>query len=255
MDQLLRPPSSLRSWPMARLASTLHGSGLGSDEIRDSVRSLEVDDRVLALSIFGSVARNESVATSDIDVLIVHDGAVPDDLADQVPDRVSIAFYRPLRLQALPLRSPLFAVHLAREGVVMRDTDELLSRVMKRVRPLNAGTVVRLAVSTRRRYDDLLGQPRGLYLDPHAASAELYALAKQAAMLRAARRGVYEFNRQRALDCAFVETALPTAARDQINALEESWLAARERAESWSPPPDLDAAATAVERLLITLER
>lgn len=211
------------------------------------------DDRVHGVLVFGSVARREAGPDSDVDVLVVHVGAMPDDLADLVPDNVSIAFYTPKRLRALPQRSPLFAIHLALEGIVLHDRAEELTWLFRCVKPLDTQTLSRLARGTKRRLDELLGQPRGLYLDPHAAGAELFALAKQGAMLLAAADATYEFNRHRALNRAYEHAELAVADRDHINGLESLWQAARRGDDDPDACVDLEAASAAVYRLLAAL--
>jgi hypothetical protein len=228
---------------------------LGPTETRELIRPVEQDSRVCALAIFGSVARGEARPTSDIDLLVVHDGPMPDDLDDALPRMVTMAFYTPARLAALPERSPLFAAHLASEGLLVRDQAGLLERTLNGVRPLDARTVSRVAAATLRRFDELVGQPRGLHLNPIAAAAELYALGKQSAMLLGAAEGRYTFNRHRALEDAYATLSLPAADRRRVDGLEELWHAARTGNDDPAAPGDLEAAAAAVCRLLIAPAR
>jgi hypothetical protein len=204
----------------------------------------------LAIAIFGSVARREADRRSDLDVLVVHEGVLPDELLDAIPDHVSIASYSPVRLEAMPDRSPLFSVHMAQESAIVSDPTGRLTTVLARVSPLDKETVRRLLTATRRRLHELMDQPRGLYLDPQSSSAELYALAKQAAMLLCAADGHYEFNRRRALRHAYERASIPIADRHRISGLEDLWQAARCSEDDSRIPSDLDSTAAAVRRLV-----
>lgn len=227
----------------------------GPDEARELLADLANDRRVKGLTVFGSVARSEAGPRSDLDVLIVHAGPAPEDLIDRLPETVSITFYTPPRLAALSQRSPMFALHLAREGLVLHDPSQSMSRSLREIGALDRDAGRRLAASTVRRFRELLGQPRGLELHPHSSAAELYALAKQGAMLLVAANGVPEFNRHRALAAAYEEAALGSIERSRIDALEEPWQAARDRHQWIGWPGDLDAAAAAVRRLLSKLTK
>jgi predicted nucleotidyltransferase len=244
-----------RYYPLAMVEMSTRLAGMNLVEARELLRPLEQDSRVLAVAVFGSVARREAGPRSDLDVLVVHDGPMPDDLDDLVTENVTMAFYTPARLAALPTRSPLFATHLTLEGVTLHDEHGALMRTLQSVRPLDARTLSRLLSSTCRRFDELLDQPRGLALNPQAAGAELYALAKQGAMLLGAADRINDFNRHRALHHAYTRGGLSPAERNLIDGLEEPWHAAR---SAWydSPNPEhLDAAATVVRRLLTTNSR
>ncbi len=233
---------------MAETLTSLAGTSL--TEARELIRPIEQDSRVRAVAIFGSVARDEAGPRSDLDVLVVHDGPMPDDLDDMVTENVTMAFYTPTRLAALPVRSPLFATHLALEAVPLRDESGALTRTLRSVRPLDTETISRLLASTRRRFDELVGQPRGLALNPQAAGAELYALAKQGAMLLDAADGINNFNRHRALQQAYARVGLSSTERKLIDDLEEQWHAARAGERDARDPEQLEAAATTIYRLL-----
>lgn len=235
---------------MSSLATAPDEPGL--TETRELIRCVERDTRVDAVAVFGSVARREAGPRSDIDVLVVHDGAMPDDLDDSLPEAVTMTFYTPTRLAVLPTRSPLFAIHLALEAMPFRDQSGTVARALRNVRPLDRQTISRLAASTLRSFHELMDQPRGLDLNPHAAAAELYALGKQGAMLLCAGHGYYEFNRHRALNRAYSHVALSATDRKRIDDLEQQWQAARSRSQS-EDPENIEAAAAAVERLLTAL--
>jgi hypothetical protein len=237
---------------MSSLATSPTGTGLA--ETRELIRCVEQDARVDAVAVFGSLARREAGPRSDIDVLVVHDGAMPDDLDDSLPQAVTMAFYTPTRLAALPIRSPLFAIHLASEAISFRDQAGVIARALGNVRPLDRQTVSRLAASTVRRFQELIDQPRGLDLNPHAAAAELYALGKQSAMLLCASDGHYEFNRHRALSHAYARAALSATDRRRVDDLEQQWHAARSGDNHSTDPENVEAAAAVVYRLLTALQ-
>ncbi len=219
-------------------------------EARELVRSVEEDPRVDAVAVFGSVARGEAGPRSDIDVLIVYRGPLPDDLDDVVPDEVTMTFYTPARLALLGSRSQLFARHLASEAQVLADPSGVLVQALRnvpRTRALDLGSHV---AATRRRFQELTTQPRGLHRDPHASAGELYALAKQGAMIFCAGEGRPEFNRHRALRHAYSAGGLSWLDRCSIDALEQQWQEGRARATDLNPPSELEVAAHAVERLL-----
>ncbi len=236
---------------MSSLATRPTGPGL--TETRELIRCVEQDARVDAVAVFGSVARREAGPRSDIDVLVVHDDTMPDDLDDSLPTAVTMTFYTPTRLAALPTRSPLFAIHLASEAITFRDQTGVVARVLRNIKPLDRQVVTRLGASTLRRFHDLMDQPRGLDLNPHAAAAELYALGKQGAMLLCAGRGYNEFNRHRALSHAYAHASLSATDRKRVDDLEQHWHAARSPDSQSKDPENVEAAAAAVYRLLTAL--
>jgi predicted nucleotidyltransferase len=225
--------------------------GAGPADALDLVRPLLDDHRVHGAILFGSFARHQANERSDVDVLVAHRDAVPEDLLDVMPEHVAVSFYRPQRLSALPRSSPLFAVHVAREGLVLSDRDGFLSTVLKQVRALDNQTIARTLTSTRERLAELRSQPHGLHLDVDATAAELYAIAKQGAMLLGAAESLYEFDRRAALVHAYERIGLSLRERDLIDGLEESWHALRAVDDVEAPRvADVEAAAAAVEQLL-----
>jgi hypothetical protein len=83
-----------------------------------------------------------------------------------------------------------------------------------------------------------------------AAAAELYALAKQAAMTLGAAEGRPCFNRHAALHGAYSSLALAATDRAQIDSLEDYWQAVRHDAPDPPAHIDLEWASAAVRRLL-----
>ena len=194
--------------------------------LEGAVEGLRCDARFDGLLVFGSCARGDDSATSDVDLIAVHRGPPPEDVLDGLSPRVSLAFYTPQRLYELPERSPLFANHLSREGVVVHDRSGVLSDVLSRVTPLDTAAVDRLAVLTGRRCDEVLSDP-GFASSDRLSVAELYGLSKQAALIESARLGTYEFNRHRAFDLLGESRPHLCLDIENIAELEPTWLASR----------------------------
>jgi predicted nucleotidyltransferase len=221
-------------------ASLLAAPGQGdSNALDDIVERLRSDARFDGVLLFGSLAREELSACSDIDLIAVHHGSVPDDVLVGLSPRLSVAFYTPQRLSRLPENSPLFANHLAREGIVLHDRTGALSGTLARVEPVSTTAADRLAALTERRCADVLSDP-GFAPSDRLSAAELYALTKQVALLESARRDTYEFDRHRAIKS--LGESDPSLRRDIENAaaLEPAWLARR-----CTPPSPVPVALSA----------
>jgi hypothetical protein len=219
-------------------------------DVKGLIAPICADPRVSAVAIFGSVARGDANARSDIDILVVHDGPMPDDLADLVPGNVTMAFYTQKRLAKIPARSPLFALHLSRESIVVSDRRGEIAHTMHQVRSLSGIVASDLMASTNAKFDELLRQPRRLETAPTAAAAELYSLAKQTAMMLAAVDGRPCFNRRVALRGAYSSLSLAVSDQVQIDSLEEHWQMARHDTPDLPVPVDIEQASAAVRRLL-----
>jgi hypothetical protein len=139
---------------------------------------------------------------------------------------VSVAFYTAERLTGLPDRNPLFANHLAREGIVLHDRSGILSETLRRVEPIGATAAHRLAELTERRFWDVLSDPSFTPSDQLSA-AELYALCRQTAFLDSARSGAYEFNRHRAFRLLGDKNPHLRSDVENVKKLEPVWLARR----------------------------
>jgi predicted nucleotidyltransferase len=236
---------------MAVPATTLDRS-LTTYALTDVVRRLNEDERCLGVVVFGSFARGSMETSSDLDVLVLHGETVPEDVYDDLPSQVSIAFYSSPRLAALPERGPLFALHLAREGVVTKDETGELREVLKGVSGLDEDACALTWKRTLRRFADVKADVERPRADTRSLAAEAYAVAKQAAMLDLAVRGRCEFDRRRAFRS--IADRHPALAPDvqRVEALETHWLTARNRRTSPDAISDLDIARplAALERLL-----
>lgn len=208
------------------------------------------DRRVDGVLLFGSFARSEASGSSDIDLVVVHHGPVPEDLLDEdLSPRLSIGFYSPARLAELPERCPLFANHLAREGLVFQDRTGVLSGVLRRVNPVSASSADRLAALTERRLADVLDDPSFGPSD-RLSAAELYALAKQSALLASARAGLYEFNRHRALLWVGETTPQLRSDVENVSALETAWLSNRHTPKATEPVSVSSSLVSSVVRIV-----
>lgn len=215
----------------------------------DAVQRMRADRRFDGVLLFGSVARGEAGERSDVDLIAVHHGAVPDDILGELSPRISVGFYTPQRLAELPARCPLFANHLAREGVVFHDRSGSLSDVLRQVSPIDAASADRLAALTERRLADVLGDPSFGPAD-RLSAAELYALSKQSALLESARAGLYEFNRHRAMRWLGEATPQLSADIENVAALEGAWLSNRRTPSPSAPVTLSDAIVNSVVRIL-----
>ena len=190
----------------------------------DAVRIIQGESACIGLILFGSEARGDASSDSDLDVLLVYRGDPPLGLLDIFPDRASVAFYDWRRLASISQQSPLFALHLALEGTVLHDP----TRRLREFGPpglLDRAAIEKVRASTLGRYSELLEQPSSAV----RAGPELYALAKQAAMLHAAAHGRPEFNRHRAFArLVAYDRRLGPAVRF-VETLEAAWLDARAR--------------------------
>lgn len=224
-------------------------------DVEGLVQPICADPRVSAVAIFGSVARGNANARSDIDILVVHDGPIPDDLADQVSSDVTMAFYTHQRLAKISVRSPLFALHLSREAFVVSDSRDEIAHALHKVRGMSRTVASELMASTTAKLDELLRRPRLFESAPTIAAAELYAIAKQAAMTLGAADDTPCFDRHVALRRAYSSLSVAASDRVQIDSLEEHWQMARHDAPDLEIAVDIERATAAVRSLLTPCTR
>lgn len=86
------------------------------------------------VAIFGSVARGDSIAESDIDVLQL----VPQYRALQTVGQYRISSYEPFKLMEMARRGSLFVLHLKTDGIVLDDPEGLLKLALDSYRPLDS---------------------------------------------------------------------------------------------------------------------
>jgi predicted nucleotidyltransferase len=213
------------------------------DLVHEATDVLRADGRTAAILLFGSAAREKVSRTSDIDLLVLHHGSVPEEVFDRINERVSITFYSQERLAALPSNSPLFAIHLAREGRAIWDPDHRFKRALGGVRVLSQADAQKLKTLTSWRLASVQSDPF-FDLSDDLTAGQLYALTKQAAMLASALRGDFEFDRHSALtDLGKVHRSFRQDAQT-VALLENAWLARRHPSTSeWQPAAALEARA------------
>lgn len=97
----------------------------------------ELPGTVCGLLVYGSRARGDAVASSDLDLLAL----VPQQLPSINAGPVSVSFYT---LEQLGTGiSSLFGAHLKRDGIVLRDDDGRLSTAIDQMGPVDTGRVMR----------------------------------------------------------------------------------------------------------------
>jgi predicted nucleotidyltransferase len=160
---------------------------------------------VESVCLFGSAAREEERGDSDIDVLVVLSDS--EDLLGlrreakairaAVDEKTQICLLAERRLRENFEERTVFAAHLAREGRIVADRKGALTRLFEDfpedqpVRESAQRLKAQLEV-----YSDL-SWCGGHYL---FCLADLYAWSRSGAMLVLARKGVFEFNRDRVFD-------------------------------------------------------
>jgi predicted nucleotidyltransferase len=179
---------------------------------------------VRAVCLFGSAAREEEGADSDLDVLVVVADS-PDRLAlrrqarsirDSVGDSAQVCLLTEGRLRENFANRTVFAAHLAREGRVVADRDGVLTGLLEehpKDTPVRE-TATRLS-SQLQVYSDL-SWCGGHYL---FCLADLYAWSRSGAMLALARKGEFEFDRERVFDrlaAAYPDLRSATAAAKRL---------------------------------------
>lgn len=103
---------------------------------RDAGARLRAQEFQAAL-LYGSWARGDADSTSDLDVLLVGVGSGPVVVRNE---SVSIARYSPEDLRALS--GTLFGFHLARDGVLLYDTNYQLAHAIAAIKPPAPGAII-----------------------------------------------------------------------------------------------------------------
>lgn len=234
------------------MPATYQRTGWLTAAVSQAERRLREDPRCRGIVLFGSAARGDYADHSDVDLLIVHDDLVPEDLLDDLDPRISPSFYDRARLSRLQRQSPLFANHLAREGKVLHDLDGAISRTLADVRDLRCEDANAIALKTQRRLHHVLADPE---FKPGDLSSlgELYALAKQSALLVSAERREYEFGRSRAFGELMHTKSFLRKDVEKAQRLEPAWLSMRTNLDDTldlgAEADDLVASAVRVIRL------
>lgn len=211
------------------------------------LRALE---EIQAICIFGSAARGEQAADSDVDVLVV------------VPEKTDVPKVRQ-RVRGMRARSQtqmrlltsrglekefskktVFAAHLAREGQVIVDRDGGVTRLLER-HPKNApvNETAQNLFSRLQAYNDL-AWCGGYYL---FCLSDLYAWGRSGAMLALARAGEFEFDRERVFDRLTAVHGDLRAPAATIRRLRPFWEVVNRESDSPLPFPAVGSDKETVE--------
>ena len=146
--------SSLDADAIAQMEHGLSSIGLSYSEIEQVMRMLPPD--TLGLMAYGSRSRGDYLKSSDIDLLAL----VSHPCRAAKAKKVQLSCYTEQQLSSAS--GTLFGYHLSRDGVILFDTDELLSRTLKtftspdlirltdRIRALSA--ILEVSARDRHRY-------------------------------------------------------------------------------------------------------
>jgi predicted nucleotidyltransferase len=106
------------------------------DHLVDQLTSHLAGVQVVGMLLYGSWARHEAKATSDLDVLVLASTPTKSIHADFV----SLSIYT--HNQLLSARSTLFGMHLARDGVILSDRSGELRRILALFTPPNPDNLI-----------------------------------------------------------------------------------------------------------------
>lgn len=168
-------------------------------QIVQSKRSVE------GVCLFGSVARGDPTAWSDIDLLVLGSdpSLTPSKLLKGVPlrhrrTRISILYYTTEDFLEEYKEGALIVAHVHDEGVVLYDRTGLLRKILKDpfVPEIDIDKGIDIHLERLEPYEDTRAF-NGNFL---FCLAHLYSIGKSLVMLKLAERGVPEFNRERAFN-------------------------------------------------------
>jgi predicted nucleotidyltransferase len=159
---------------------------------------------VVGILLFGSVARGDAGAWSDIDLLVVTDGAhlKPSQLIAKIPRRLktarlSVLSYPVAEFKRLLETGGSFVEHVRRESRILFDREGIVRRAidgsMSR-RPEGDDAELQRELDRLRWLED----PAPFNEQFLFVFAQLYAIGKSVVMWRLAREGAPEFNREKA---------------------------------------------------------
>lgn len=170
---------------------------------------------VEAVCLFGSVARGDEGAASDIDLLVLgrDRGLRARTLSDALSGRLlsnhlSIVYHTPETLAEHLHRRSRFRVHLQREAEILFDRHGMLRAALEAAEPVNTFDELQTHAHSLASFDDL-DRFGGRFL---FALAHLYRIGRAVVLSLLAERGVFEFNQARAF--ALLADALPENAAD-----------------------------------------
>jgi Nucleotidyltransferase domain len=156
-----------------------------------------------AVCLFGSVARGDAHAGSDIDLLVL--GTDPaltaSALRSGLPagvgsEHVSILYHTPETLANHLDRWSRFGLHLKAEGEILVDRHSLLRAALAGEAPVSTYDELRMQLLHLRSFDHL-ERFGGRFL---FVLAHLYAIGRTVAFALLAERGIFEFSQERAFE-------------------------------------------------------
>jgi predicted nucleotidyltransferase len=212
-----------------------------------------------AVLLYGSVARGDAAAGSDIDLLVIGQdrGQTIAELRRRVgsadPDRrVSFVFHTRQSFADLVHDGSRFLVHLRREGEVLLDrTGDVTEFLAGPWRPVSVEIEIAMELERLANYDrpEIFG---GQFLFP---LAHVFTIGKAIVMARLADEGHFEFNRRRAFE-AFASRHPDLASDVALVAGLEPFVARTRRRESDLPfPPTGDAAMEGLHNGVAAIRR
>jgi predicted nucleotidyltransferase len=172
----------------------------------DQVTEAMVDEfpQVSGVCLFGSVARGDDDALSDIDLFVVGDDPklTPSKIRRRLKLRsetpkVSIVYHTPTTFKRYVRTGSRFLVHLQLEGEVLYDELGMLSAIQEQP-PLS--TPIDAEIEGQLKRLELFKEPErfnGNFLFP---LAHVFAAGKAIVMAILAQEGIYEFNRDAAFE-------------------------------------------------------
>ncbi len=169
---------------------------------RELVRQLPAIEGVF---VFGSVARGDETAWSDIDLLIVGTDSklTPTRVLAKLPPnlrnrRLSLLYYTVGELERLLEAGSSFMAHLRSQGRILIDTHGVMERMMRASFSLTPSLDDDLNIELDRLKSlENLKQFNGNFL---FGLSQLYAIGKSVVMLRLLEEGHPEFSRDKAFD-------------------------------------------------------
>lgn len=195
--------------------SSAAATSLKREHARAAAQALAVRVDVEAICVFGSVARGEAKADSDIDLLVVgvDDTVTPSKLLNSLPSdvrdsQVFVTYHTFDSLKRYVDRWSRFRAHLRLEGWVLYDRTGELKRILDGQAPISP----RCELATMRRsLVALLHLERfgGRFLFP---LAQLYRVGRTVAFATLASCNILEFDRRRAF--SKLAELHPTCAQD-----------------------------------------
>lgn len=155
------------------------------------------------ICLFGSVARGDARATSDIDLLVLSPAPTPRPsellraLSPQSRSRrISLLVYTSEDFETHYANGALFVAHVLKEGKALYDPTRLLSRLLGK--PFTANFDVKDQLATQLERLRPYEVPSRFGDNFLFCLAHLYSIGKGVVMLRLAEKGVLEFNKDRA---------------------------------------------------------